>query len=323
MRRAFVGVAIAATIAVGGPAGARGVEPKVLGWSSDGLRFLYVAPPEDAGELDESMGNASASVTFGVVLDARTGLVAERYLLASDGEPTAKERAEWKALPGKAAWQALVKSTGAACTGGRAASDGATTADVQLKGKSLKGAWKKDTYGFSFVGDEMAEKRATLLLQIARAGKAIASAQWSGSSPMASAGGSLSGKVSLCWAPGGKRVAWIVTRNSGMMRDPGEWQIVLGPTAAPRVQLVADKGVLAQAAAKVGAALEAAGVVSTSAKASNEASPRPATVIYAAEGFEADAQRIAAAVPGGATVAKLDWKAPFDVVVGIGATALK
>ena len=77
------------------------------------------------------------------------------------------------------------------------------------------------------------------------------------------------------------------------------------------------------AAAKVGAALEAAGIVSTSSKESNEKTPRAATVIYAAAGFEAEAQKVAAAVPGGATVAKLDWKTTFEIIVGIGATAMK
>jgi hypothetical protein len=303
------------------PASARSVEPKILGWSSDGVRFLYATPVEDAGELDD-MGGGSATVQLGIAVDGRTG-IAERYLISSSGKPTAKERAEWKALPGAAAWNDLVKASGARCDGGRASPDGAATAEIAIKGKQVKGRWNKAGRVFSFgyegddIGDEIA---ATLMLSVARAGKSVLSESMRTAGP---GGGTLSGDVRVCWSPTGRRVAWIVRRAPGMMRDPGEYSVLVGPTTAPRIQLVADKSVLAQAAAKVGAALEAAGIVSTSAKPSNEATARPATVIYAATGFEADAQRIAAAIPGGATVAKLDWKPPFDIVVGIGATALK
>ena len=64
-------------------------------------------------------------------------------------------------------------------------------------------------------------------------------------------------------------------------------------------------------------------IIATSSKFSNEKTPRATSVVYAAAGFEAEAQKLAQAVPGGASVAKLDWKAPFEIVVGIGATAMK
>lgn len=158
----------------------------------------------------------------------------------------------------------------------------------------------------------------TLSLSLVRDGKSVPAATWKGDS----GAGTLSGDVSLCWAPDGRRVAWFVHRNPSMMRDLGETALFLSPTGGPRIQLVADKGALPRAAALVGAALDQGGFTPTASKESSEATPREKTVVYAAAGFETAAAAVAALVPGGATVAKLDWKPPFDLVVGIGKSAL-
>jgi hypothetical protein len=291
------------------------VGPKILGWTADGAHLLYEPPADDVGVGDNG---GTGVVSYGVILDGRTGLD-EKYLLGTDGEVPPEDRAKLDKLPKAAAWKKLVASAPLAC-----APPGEAAADVQLSGKGVKGSWKKDVYRFEFGGDPMAEeKAAAFTLSVKRGGKSWPSASWKAVQGNAAMGGALSGRVRACFAPGGRRVAWIAEREPGIMRDPGDWSILVGPAAGPRIQLVADRALLLQAAAKVGAALEAAGLASTASKVSNEKTARPATVVYAAAGFEAEAQKLAAAVPGGATVGKMDWKAPFDLVVGIGATAMK
>ncbi len=288
----------------------------LLGWTPDGLTVLYIDPPEDVGLGDFG---GTGSVTYGVARDGRSGMVTQRYVLSMSGEIPPEDKKTLKALPHKDAWQALVAKSPPAC----APPDGAT-AEVQAKGKDVKVTRKKDGFEFEFTGDDMAEeKKALLTLSVTRAGKTSPSLAWTAVQGDGVQGASLSGGVHACFAPGGRRVAWVLVRNSGMMRDTGEWTVLVGPTAGPRIQLVADKAILHEAAARVGAALDAAGLTPTSSKASNDATPRAASVVYAAAGFESDAQKVAAAVPGGATVTKLDWKAPFEIIVGIGATAMK
>jgi LytR cell envelope-related transcriptional attenuator len=298
---------------------------KLLGWTADGVYFAYVAIPEDVGEPDGISGHGEGSAQLAVVLDGRTGLVHDRFLLALSGAPTPEEAKRLKALPNKAAFEAWKAAHPLSCATAVTSPDGKAKADIQLKGKDVKGKWHKNQYQYSFEGeDPMAEeKRATFTLSVTRDGKTVPSASWGVSSPMASAGAGLSGSIGLCWAPNGRRVLWSLKREPGMMRDEGDHQLVVGGAGGPRIQLVADKSILEQAAEAVGAALDQAGFTPTSAKASNEKTARAASVVYAAAGYEDAAKQVALAVPGGATVAPLDWKAPFDVIVGIGQTALK
>ncbi|HZS37419.1 MAG TPA: LytR C-terminal domain-containing protein [Polyangia bacterium] len=294
----------------------------LLGWTTDGTQFAYVAIPDDCGEPNDF--GSSGSVTYGVVVDGRTGLVAQRFFLELDGEAKPDERKRFKAMPNKAAFEAWQKEHPLSCSTALTSPDGKARADVLLKGKDVKGKWKKNEFVFGFEGDDLAEeKRAAFTLAVVRDGKTIPSASWSASSPMAAQGAGLNGSIEVCWAPNGRRIMWSAIRKPGMMRDTGDHVLIIGSTGGPRIQLVADKSVLEQAAAAVGAALDAAGFTPTSAKASNEKVARAATVVYAAAGFEDAAKQVAAAVPGGATVAALDWKAPFDVIVGIGQSAIK
>lgn len=315
-------------LGLGAPVWARGVDVKVHGWSADGTRFVYEPPADDIGEAND-MGGSDGSAAYAVVLDARSGREVQKFLVDVSGEPLPKEKLELAKLPGKAAWRAFLKQQTFACAlGGRRSSDGAATLDVQVKGKHMSGRWGKKEFSFDFdPGDDqeavMMDKSVQLTLLVARNGKSFVSESWAGTSTMGAAGGGLSGSVRACFSPDGRRVAWIVKRDPSMLRDEGSATVLLGAAVTPRVQLVADKTILAAAAAKVGALIDAAGFTSASSKASNEATPRAATVVYAAKGFEADAQKLAALIPGGATVAALDWKVAADVVVGIGASAMK
>ena len=51
--------------------------------------------------------------------------------------------------------------------------------------------------------------------------------------------------------------------------------------------------------------------------------PRQKSVVYAEKGFEAQAARVAAALPGGASVEALTWKAGAEVVIAAGSSVLE
>ena len=193
---------------------------------------------------------------------------------------------------------------------------------MTTRSRGITVAWKKGKWTFESPVDKQDEKKGTFDLTLTRDGKSTVVSTWSASSPMAEAGAGFSGEFSVCWPAHGRRLGWVVRRSPGMMRDEGEFQVLIAPVDGTRIQLVADKSLLADAAATVGEALDKAGFTPTSSKASNEKTARPASVVYAAAGFEEAAKKLALAVPGGATVAKLDWKVPFDLIVGIGATAV-
>jgi hypothetical protein len=320
MRATAVFVVLWSGVALG-----RGVDMKVLGWTPDGQKFAYLPPTDWIGEPNE-MGYGEGSAEYGEVIDGRTGVVT-RYLLELHGTPLADEKAKLDKLPNKAAWKALIGQKLSCAGSGRKGPDG-TVADVKVSGKHMRGKWGKKTFTFEFdPGDDedsmMSEKSATLSFSVARGAAKVATGGWAGQSTMGEAGGGLSGEVRLCFSPGGQRVAYVVRRAPSMMRDTGDVSAVVAGTTVPRVQIVADKAVLDAAVGKVAPLIEAAGFWPSGIKPSNEATPRPATVVYAAKGFEADAAKLAAAVPGGATVGVMDWKSGFDLVVGVGASALK
>lgn len=308
--------------------------PTVHGWTEDGVYLAYTSPEDGLGENDEGVSNVS--LILAQVLDGRTGME-ERYVLKLKGNSYSIEEKrdvvvlegadkvkydEYKTLPNKAAFTAWRKQHPARCLPGRTSPDGKSTVDIQLSGdKRIRGRWAKSRYTFeqhTRAEDMVTGLAATLTMVLVREGRSVEVGKWSGKNEI----GELNGDVSLCWSPDGRRVAFIVHRAPGIMRDPGDTTILIAPGNGTRIQLVADPSTLSQAAQRVGAALDAAGFVTTAAKEARQATPRPATIIYAAAGFEQAAAAMAKAIPGGATVAKLDWKPPFDLVVAIGTTAL-
>ncbi len=94
-----------------------------------------------------------------------------------------------------------------------------------------------------------------------------------------------------------------------------EWQAVREPLLTGWL----TQGPKVAAFEKAFAALEKAGFAPTHQRAAQDARNR--SVVYAAKGNEMDAARIAAALPGGATVEPLTWTAQFDVVVALGHSA--
>lgn len=138
----------------------------------------------------------------------------------------------------------------------------------------------------------------------------------------------LSGHPGLDWrfSPDGKRVAWLLTESECSPTGQGDFncndqeQVMLDRAVGPRIQLV-GKDLPAQAFSKLAAALDGKGFVVAATGEAQKA--RDATVVFVAKGSESDAQKIAAAIPGGATVEALSWKAPFEIVVAVGASAAR
>ena len=133
-------------------------------------------------------------------------------------------------------------------------------------------------------------------------------------------------------SPDGRHVAWVVSQEESHPTGQGDFDVnqddhaVIaaigggGAAAGPRVMMV-RKGVPDAAVAAATDALTKAGYAVARTDPGDDA--RDKTIVYAAKGFEADAQKIAAAIHGGATVQPLTWKPGYDLVVALGATAAK
>lgn len=123
-----------------------------------------------------------------------------------------------------------------------------------------------------------------------------------------------------CRSPDGKRVAH---RNELRRCDEfnGCAESVVPrfePARGPRIQLK-SMGLAPGTEAKAAAALDTAGFAVTSWEAAQ--AKRATSVVYAGKGQEALAKKLAEALPGGATVEPLTWKAKVDVVVALGSSA--
>ncbi|MBS2031159.1 MAG: hypothetical protein JST54_24880 [Deltaproteobacteria bacterium] len=122
-------------------------------------------------------------------------------------------------------------------------------------------------------------------------------------------------EVEAVFSPDGKRVALLI-HDVGIGAGPSDsYELDFGPTAGPRVELLAPRGSPEEAFTTNAAKLEAAGLVPVATDTSQSVHPK--TVVYAAPGFDAEAKKAAAAL--GATVEPLTWKPGFDLVVALGA----
>ncbi|MFT3838702.1 MAG: LytR C-terminal domain-containing protein [Myxococcaceae bacterium] len=126
--------------------------------------------------------------------------------------------------------------------------------------------------------------------------------------------------VSVAWSPDGKHTIWVVHRRGRSIRDEPSDELVIGTDGSPAVAVLAPR-------AKMGPAKD---VAEKLAKAGFEVGslapmmkPRDKSVVFGAKNQLELAKKVAAAVPGGATVEALTWHTPFDVVVALGPDALK
>jgi hypothetical protein len=220
----------------------------------------------------------------GEVLEARTGRITEVADLES-----------WKKK------HPMAKSAAS-----RLGPDGKSKADVKILRSTASGStgWTKNSWS--------PDAHQVVELRVSRDGKSALSLNWP----------SAAFSAEPYWSPDGLRIAWLVVISDRVEMDgTRHYQLGLGAGTGPRMHLVADKGILAEAGPKVAGALEKAGFGALFIGSAKKA--RDASVVYAAAGFEDTAAKIAAAIPGGATVDKLSWPTEADVVVGIGRSAIK
>jgi LytR cell envelope-related transcriptional attenuator len=122
------------------------------------------------------------------------------------------------------------------------------------------------------------------------------------------------------WAPGGRRaVVAVAEAKSKTMRGPvgGSMQLAVFPCGT-RVEVLAPAELDARAD-PVAAALDKAGYAIT--RIGPAKARRSKTVVYSDDAHKDIATKLAATIPGGATVDKLDWKPNADIVVALGDSA--
>ena len=168
------------------------------------------------------------------------------------------------------------------------------------QGAAVTGAW---------VGDEWSSQGGEWTMVVTHDGKA---------SPVASM--SVANAIDVFWTPDGKHTLFVAHHSGHGMRDPGYDELIIGTDGNPAVGLAVDKSRLKDAE-KIAGALGKTGFTVVSITPAQKA--REKSVVFAAAGSEADAQRLAAAVPGGATVEKMGWKSPLPLVIALGPAALK
>ncbi|MBX7097272.1 MAG: hypothetical protein K1X89_06155 [Myxococcaceae bacterium] len=292
------------------------------GFSSDGRYWVTTETLSGTlGQVDENTGAQEGpfwSASLAVVNDLLTGK-AERYALSLKGDDkkaTAKAQDAVKGLPDAAAYEGWKKEHPLTLHLSRTSPDGKRTAEISVK-PSDEVSWKQGTFTFErmFSDDGC---RSLLTFSVVTDGKAQPVQTWWGEGPSA---GMLSGTVKPAWSPDGRRVAWVIHRNMGMVRDTAMDLVKLSATSGPRVEVLADKSIAEQAVPKVTEALGLKGTFVANVGPAKKA--RDASVVYAAKGFEAQAKELAALVPGGATVEPLTWKTESELVIAAGRSVLK
>jgi hypothetical protein len=331
-----------------------GVGAKLLGWSSDGQYLAWTSSevassfpkhyfymkgddrvdvadpdklaPADRAKLQEEEGGMMGEspttdeiVDYAVVHDARSGAdqtFVLTYKAASKvGKATGTLKKKYAGLPDAAAFDAWKKQHPLAKTPGKKSAKGTAAVDVAFastdgEAKPEKPTWAKSSISWSV------EASATVTLATAcgkdRASEAIAQEIAAMYVPHWTA--------TPIWDPSGHRVAFVLEEAvAKTMRGPdgGRLQYVIVPCGT-RVDVVAPAG-LEAATGPVADAVEKAGFTVVSIGTAKAA--RTQTVVYADAAHIDVAAKLAAALPGGATVDKLTWKPKADIVVAVGDSA--
>lgn len=177
--------------------------------------------------------------------------------------------------------------------------------------------------GSRWEGDRGKVSDVTLRCEVRRAGTTTVSLEYRSSKHTYEL------SLYLVWSPDGRRVAWILSDAQGrsgeesqaVMGEMDVWTdvaVAVGPAKGPRIQLL-GKGLPEAVYADVATRLEKGGFAPTLRGPAKSA--REKTVVYSAPSAKADAEAIAALLPGGATVEALTWVAPADVVIALGKSA--
>jgi hypothetical protein len=184
---------------------------------------------------------------------------------------------------------------------GRSSPDKKATADVVAAAASTAGGWTGGVWSNDATEDwDLVVKRGAAQTLAARCEPASS--------------------IDVYWTADGKHTLWVARHNGHSMRDPGYDSLIVGTDGNVGVALAVDKAKL-KAAEQLAPALSKAGFTVLSVTPAKK--PRDKSVVFAAHGREEDAKKLAAAVPGGAEVQKLDWQSPHDLVVALGPDAVK
>jgi hypothetical protein len=123
------------------------------------------------------------------------------------------------------------------------------------------------------------------------------------------------------WSPDCRFVGWVLSGYRPSSAATGPWRpdraALVGPVG-PTIHIMAHRSA-PEVVDPIADALRGAGFAPhVGAKALKD---REATVVYTSGAAKAEAARIAAVIPGGATVEPLTWPTPADLVVAAGRTA--
>lgn len=274
-----------------------------LGWTADGASFAFRAKEDSVMGGMPAPGTEMYRADVGVVVDVATGQ-ATYYLVKLDGEPFAANKRRLGPLRPKELehWIASHKPR---LVKGRRDATFELGKDQDLP--PLAGAWDHDAWQ---VSEKDPENEDTGGAHIAIAvGKRVVLrvTMESGSAPV-------TGSITPFWSPDGRRVAWWVHHDQAGADFPPYDELWITPARGPRVDVKPDKALAPAAREAALRALDHAGFAPV--LAGDAGAHRAATVVYAAAGFEADAQRAAKALGG--TVDKLTWKPDADLVVALG-----
>jgi hypothetical protein len=343
-------LALLAPPTAGAAAIASGSEINLLGWSGDGQYIAWthsdsassaaktyflqkgrkrvrIKDPEKLPEGDraklvvkesEEDMQQDETVSLATVRDVRSG-DEKRFLLSYkaltyEGTTKGALKQKYAGLPDAAAFEAWKKAHALVRSPARQGPRGGR-AEVSVKVQDDQTAagtpkWKRNTISWSVDGPvkvtlAAARDKDRGQETIEQTMEAMYAPTWSGT-PF--------------WDPTGRRVLFLLEEEvTETMRGPagGKVELYVVP-CAPRVEVLAPAG-LEGATGRVADAVEKAGFAVVATGAARQ--PRQATVVYAPEAHAESAARIAAAVPGGATVEKLTWRPKADVVVAIGDSA--
>lgn len=283
----------------------------VMGWTADGRYLVYETVKEEMSISDtDGDDDGYLMVKHAVVVDTSNDQ-SESYILDFEQRGDMGFHADGPMKDAFDAWKKsnLLLQTPATRQGpGESGRVDATTCT------GGQGTFVGTTFTLPPV-----EEESCVMLQIAHGGHTWRSAQ----KTLEPAGMYIPRyAVTWSWSPSGDQIAWFITRAEAQtMRGPvyAETDVIL-TAVRPFIEVLAHDALGGEREQRVSKALlEARLGAVINGRAIKE---RGASVVYAPENLKAAAKRIAEAVPGGATVEPLTWKANGDIVVAVGASVV-
>jgi hypothetical protein len=277
---------------------------EVRGWLPDNSRFVWITSESNRSPVNQ-----------GRLLDPLSGQ-SEDYDLDQQTWPAGSYR-------GQKSFQAWLDQHPLVLKQGRESADG--KASVEVEGP---GDWSDGLYVFPAAKDPDAERERNVSVYIRR-GKE----RWLA---LVRRTAGLAGALSFYWSPDGRRLAAHMALQSCSTQPCERYhEMVLVTGQQPRIIVIGDSSVFGgpDASPSVLNALDKLGPSPTMGVRLRSGEARRKSCVYFAPGFEAEAKKAAAVIPGGASTEALskldkkqrDWQGDyeqFDLVVDVGLTAL-